>query len=92
MSAINGTGVRASVHIISASVVEKNQLYMILAGVPGVALDDQWRNKIEFLSCIIKGLNNLWNCVTVKCAPCYPRKNLVLAQNKQTCKKKDTAS
>jgi len=92
MSAINCTGVRASVHIMSANGVEKNQLYMMVAEVPGVARNDQWRNQIEFLSCITKGLNNLWTCVTVKCAPCYPRKNPVLTQNTQTCKKNKTAS
>ena len=39
-----------------------------------------------------KILNNLWTCVTVKCAPCYLRKTPLLIQNTQTCKKKKTTS
>jgi hypothetical protein len=33
----------------------------------------------------------IWTCVTVKCAPCYPRKTPVYTGNTRTCKGKKTA-
>jgi hypothetical protein len=42
----------------------------------------------RFFSYITKSQNNLWTCITVKCAPCHPRKTAVLTQNTQTRKKK----
>jgi hypothetical protein len=42
-------------------------MYVILAGVPGVARDDEWRNLIAFFSIgKQKGVNILWKCVTAK--------------------------
>jgi len=41
-------------------------VYKSLAGVPGVARDDEWRNLIAFFRLgNQKGLNNLWKCITV---------------------------
>jgi hypothetical protein len=53
-----------------------------LAGVPGVAQDDQWRNRIAILCLYNKegGWNKLWKCIRVKYAPCYVRKSPQLTQ------------
>jgi len=66
--------------------------YTQLAGVPGVARDDRWRNPIAsfFIYNKKRGLNNLWKCVTVKYVPCYLRKAPVLTK-KCTHARKNTS-
>ena len=54
----------------------------LLAGAPGVARDDQWRNRIAIL-CIMQqkgGRYKLWKCIRVKYAPCYVQKGPQLTQ------------